>query len=165
METFKMVVQTGSFFLFILLALLLIVAFSNIIKLNKKINRLKKRYDNILRGKGEMDIEEVLLSYGKDLDNVKNEVDSILSIQERIKKDISLSVKKVGIHNYDSFPELKNKLSYTLVLLDSENNGFMITSIYGRDSSVSFSKTVKNGTVKVNISDDEKIALNKALDT
>lgn len=165
METFKMVVQTGSFFLFILLALLLIVAFSNIIKLNKKINRLKKRYDNILRGKGEMDIEEVLLSYGKDLDNVKNEVDSILSIQERIKKDITLSVKKVGIHNYDSFPELKNKLSYTLVLLDSENNGFMITSIYGRDSSVSFSKTVKNGTVKVNISDDEKIALNKALDT
>lgn len=165
METFKMVVQTGSFFLFILLALLMIVAFSNIVKLNKKINRLKRRYDNILRGKGEMDIEEVLLSYGKDLDDIKNDVDSIMSIQERIKKDISLSVKKVGIHNYDSFPELKNKLSYTLVLLDSENNGFMITSIYGRESSVSFSKTVKNGTVKVNISDDEKIALNKALGT
>lgn len=165
METFKMIVQTGSFFLFILLALLMIVAFSNIVKLNKKINRLKKRYDNILKGKGEMDIEEVLLSYGKDLDDVKNDVDSIMSIQERIKKDISLSIKKVGIHNYDSFPELKNKLSYTLVLLDSENNGFMITSIYGRESSVSFSKTVKNGTVKVNISDDEKIALNKALGT
>lgn len=165
METFKTIVQTGSFFLFILLAFFMFVAFSNIFKLNKKINRLKKRYDNILKGKGELNLEEVLVAHSEDIDKIKSDIGTIASAQEIIKSDVSKSIQKVGFHKYDAFPELRNRLSYTLVLLDSYNNGIMITSIYGRESSVSFSKEIEKGRAKANISDDEKIALDKALNT
>lgn len=41
--------------------------------LNKKLNRLRRRYDVLLRGHGEMNMEEFLLSLGKELDAYKEE--------------------------------------------------------------------------------------------
>lgn len=165
MENFKAVVQTGSFFLFILLAVLLVVAFSNIFKLNKKINRLKKRYDNILKGRGELNIEEVLVAHSEDLESFRKELSSITASQNKIKNDMALAIQKVGFHKYDAFPDLSNKLSYSLVLLDSQDNGVILTSIYGRESSVTFSKRVEGGNSKESISDDEKVALERALNS
>ena len=39
----------------------------------------------------------------------------------------------------------------------------MITSIYGRDQSTSFSKKIRAGKADVELSQEEKIALDKAL--
>ncbi len=165
MEAFKSIVQTFSFFLIIILAILIIVAFSKILQVNRKVNRLKKRYDNILNGRGELDIEELLLAHTEEIDSIREELSKISGENARLEKNVSLSIQKVGFHKYDAFPDLSNKLSYTLVLLDSFDNGVMITSIYGRENSVSFSKKIEKGISKVDISDDEKIALNRALST
>lgn len=163
MENFKTIVQTGSFFLFIILSVLVVIAFSNIFKLNKKINRLKKRYDNILRGRGELDLEEVLVAHSDELENFRKELDSVTASQNTIKNDMALSIQKVGFHKYDAFPDLSNKLSYSLVLLDSKDDGVILTSIYGRESSVTFSKRIEGGASKESISGEEKVALDRAL--
>ena len=97
METFKTIVQTGSFFLFILLALLMFIAFTNIFKLNRKINRLKRRYDNILRGRGELNLEEILLSHSKDLDKVIISQEQIKQRQDALESVITKTVQKVGL--------------------------------------------------------------------
>lgn len=165
MEVFKTIVQTGIFFLFIILTLLMLLAFSNIVKLNKRVKRLKKRYDIILKGQGELNLEEILLLHSKDIDGIKEDLAKLSIKQEKANIELAKSIQRIGFHKYDAFSYLQNKLSYTLVLLDSDNNGVMLTSIYGRESSHSFAKKVENGKVLGNISDDEKIALNKAIIT
>lgn len=163
METFKTIVQTGSFFLFILLAFLMFIAFTNIFKLNRKINRLKRRYDNILRGRGELDLEEILLSHSEDLDKVIISQEQIKQRQDALESVITKTVQKVGYVRYDAFPELRNRLSFSLVLLDGKENGVIFTSIYGRDNSVTFSKVVEKGKVVEDLSEEEKSALEIAL--
>ncbi|WP_100065323.1 DUF4446 family protein [Miniphocaeibacter massiliensis] len=165
MEALKSVVQTFSFLLFIILTILMIVAFSKILQVNRKVNRLKKRYDNILNGRGELNIEEVLLAHTEEIEAIRGDLGKISGEQTRLNKNLAYSLQKVGFHKYDAFPDLSNKLSYTLVLLDSFDNGIMITSIYGRENSLSFSKRIEKGIAKMDISDDEKIALNRALST
>ncbi|WP_300409180.1 DUF4446 family protein [Lagierella sp.] len=165
METFKTIVQTGSFFLFILLAFLMFVAFSNMFKLNRKVNRLKRRYDNILKGRGELNLEEILLAHSEDIEKIVISQGQIKSRQEQLEDVIKNSIQKVGYHKYDAFPELRNKLSFTLVLMDRDDTGLMLTSIYGRDSSVTFSKRIERGKVTEEISQEEQIALERALKT
>lgn len=165
MEVFKTIVQTGIFFLFIILTLLMFLAFSNTVKLNKRVKRLKKRYDIILRGQGELNLEEVLVEHAKDIDSIKKDLIKSSMKQEKASIELSKSIQRVGFYKYDAFSYLQNKLSYTLVLLDSDNNGVMLTNIYGRESSNSFAKKVENGKVLGNTSNDEKIALNKAITT
>ena len=68
------------------IVIILIVMFILYLLVNyiNQYNRLKKRYDNLLRGRGNLNMEELLQSYGadisknqKDLDSIKEQVDDI----------------------------------------------------------------------------------------
>ena len=37
-------------------------------QVNGRLKRMKKRYDILLKGKGELDLEELLLCYGEEMD-------------------------------------------------------------------------------------------------
>lgn len=163
LEGFRLFVQTASFFLFILLALFMILAYSRLFQLNTKINRLKRRYDRLLRGQGELNIEELLKAQGEELDETKDKLKSIHQAQKEMVSKVNFSIQKLGYYRYDAFPDSSNELSYTLVLLDSFNNGIMITSLYGREQSTSFGKYIRDGKSKIKLSDEEKHALNMAL--
>lgn len=41
--------------------------------LNKKLNRMRKRYDYLLRGRGDVSMEELIAGFGEDLDSFKND--------------------------------------------------------------------------------------------
>ena len=163
MEGFKLFVQSASFFLFIILAVLMIVAYSRIFFLNTKINRLKRRYDRLLRGKGEMDIEALIRSHGEELDEYRKKLDDSVRSQREMSSKVQFSLQKLGYVHYDAFPDSNNELSYTLVILDSFNNGIMITSLYGREQSTAFAKYIRDGKTKIKISDEEKKALDMAI--
>ena len=162
-EGFKTFLQTANLLLLIILIILVIVAFSNIFKMNRKINRIRKRYDNILKGRGELSLEALLLDHGEDIDRHEKVIKELIDNQNIIHSRVQLSLQKVGFYKYNAFPDLTNELSYTLVLLDNLNDGIMITSIYGRDQSTSFSKKIRAGKADVELSQEEKIALDKAL--
>lgn len=163
LEGFRLFVQTASFFLFIILALFLIAAYSRLFYLNKKINRLKRRYDQLLRGKGEIDIEELIRSHGEELDEYRKRMEESVRMQKEMSTKVQFSLQKLGFVRYDAFPDSNNELSYTLVLLDTFNNGIMITSLYGREQSTSFAKYIRDGKSGIKFSDEEKQALKMAI--
>lgn len=163
MEEFRLFVQTASFFLFIILALLMIAAYSRLFFLNTKINRLKRRYDHLLRGKGDMDMEGLIRSHGEELDEFRKKLDDSLRSQKEMNTKVQFSLQKLGYVRYDAFPDSNNELSYTMVILDSFNNGIMITSLYGREQSTSFAKYIRDGKSKIKLSDEEKQALKMAI--
>ena len=65
--------------------------------------------------------------------------------------------------NYDAFEYLTNKLSYSLCLLDANDNGLIITSIFGREQSTNYIKIITNAKCSEKLSDEENEALKKAL--
>ena len=53
--------------------------------------------------------------------------------------------------------------SFSLALLDSFKNGFVITSIYGRDYASTYGKPVKNGKSVYPLSVEEIQAIDRAI--
>lgn len=64
---------------------------------------------------------------------------------------------------YNAFDDMGSQLSFSIALLDDFKNGFVLTSIYGREETVSYCKEVKNGTSTIPLSAEEIMVLDRAI--
>ena len=71
MKAISQFITNYNYIIVIINVILIVSVILNINNNKKKIARLKKRYDNILRGKGEMNLEEVLIYQGGELEELK----------------------------------------------------------------------------------------------
>ena len=124
-----------------------------------------KKYEKNMNKLGEgKDFAKMLQNYVSQVDKLNKRDDQIIEVCNNINSELSHCIKKVGLYKYDAFGNTKNSLSFTLALLDRENNGIVINSIYGQDNSNVYSKPIIKGTSKYNLSFEEKEAINIAIE-
>ena len=148
--------------LLVFVALVSLINFRKINIVNKKVNRVKRRYDALFRAQ-DGDIEDILNQNSLDVIANKNKLEELEKTLESVENLQAISLQKVGLVNYDAFEYLTNKLSYSLCLLDANDNGLIITSIFGREQSTNYIKIITNAKCSEKLSDEENEALKKAL--
>lgn len=134
----------------------------NIIALSS-ISKLKKKYKKMMRGKDNVNIEALINKYLDDVEKVKENNDSLMNQYDTIMSKVDKSIQKTAIIRYKAFDDVGSDLSFSLALLDSENNGVVVTSIYGRSESVVYAKPIDNGISRYDISEEEKEVLESAM--
>lgn len=65
----------------------------------------------------------------------------------------------MGLVRYDAFNQMGGQLSYSLALLDENNNGFIINSVHSTEGCYSYSKEIRNGDNSISLSQEEAEAL------
>ncbi len=174
MESFMSFVQTASFVLFIVLSALMIVCFMALAQTNRRLNRLRRRYDTLLRGRGELDMEELIGAHSNDIEensvaisrldtDLRTEMRDLTREFDKVTDNIANSIQKVGFHRYNAFDYVTNEMSFSVALLDSKSNGIILTSIFGRENSTTFAKEIRKGSGLQELSIEEEIALGRAL--
>ena len=145
------------------MALLIVILLVSYIILNVKVSKLRKRYKKLVRGKNDVDIEEVLLKYGEEIDQLKNQGaefnKSLIDLNDRL----SSAIQKVGFIRYNAFADMGSELSFSIAILDGFLNGFVLTSIFGREQSVCYAKSIKNGKSVYPLSAEEIQAIDRAI--
>lgn len=150
-------------FLILVLFVLIFIAYT-FSQINKKLSLQKKKYDMLLRGRGDLNMGELVQAHSSDIFELSKKVDEFKSEIELAKNKSAFSIQKIGFVKYDAFYDLKNKLSYSIAMLDSFNNGLLLTTIYGRESCITYAKEVKAGSVTQELSKEEETALRTALE-
>ena len=126
-------------------------------------NNLNKKYQKFMGGNEAKALESYiteLISLNKE--NSEKIEENKAEIQNLYKKQ-SLNFQKVGMIKYDALQEMGGNLSFALALLDENNNGFIINSVHNIHSNYCYAKEVKAGKCNINLSEEETIALEKAL--
>lgn len=131
--------------------------------LHAKINRLQKKYDFFMAGSDGASIERKLLVEVSELREASKAMEMLFQQQSMLKKVQTDTLQKIGFVKYNAFENIGNDLSFSLTLLDGNNNGICISSIYGRNESRIFSKPIVAGKSLVNLSQEELTSLNDAL--
>lgn len=121
-----------------------------------------KYYSFIAKFDGNRSIEDVMNSYMKMVKNVNEDNKIIKANILNVERQLNMCVQNIGMVRYNAFDDVGSELSFAIAMLDNEDNGFVINSIYGRTSSNVYAKTIENGTSKVTLSDEEIKAVNKA---
>ncbi|MDE7435873.1 MAG: DUF4446 family protein [Lachnospiraceae bacterium] len=143
------------------LLILVILTIVNIVQMRK----LKKRYRIFMSGKDAKTLEDILTTRLDQVDsliasNKKNEQ----SIQQ-IFNTMKYTFQKVGLIKYDAFNEMGGKLSFSLALLDQKNDGFIINAMHSREGCYTYIKEIIDGNSIIQLAEEEKEALNMAMDS
>lgn len=140
----------------IILLILVIVAFT-------QINSFKKKYAKFMQGKNGSSLEKDIVALYEDNVFIKSNVEKNKKDIETLFKKHETAFQKMGLVKYDAFKEMGGKLSFTLALLDENNDGFLMNSVHSSDGCYSYTKRVKNGDSEIVLSNEEKVAIERAI--
>lgn len=105
----------------------------------------------------------IKLTKEKEYINTVKDLKELRSDFEYFKKLSKADIQKVGFVKFNSFKEAGGDNSFSLVLLDGNKNGIIITSLHARERTRLYIKDVNSGKVNIKLSDEEEKALKKAL--
>ncbi|MEZ3463108.1 MAG: DUF4446 family protein [Lachnospiraceae bacterium] len=140
----------------ILLLILIIAAFV-------QISKFKKKYTRFMLGKDGANLEKDIMTLYEDNKYMKLSIDKNREDIKELFKKHEAAFQKVGLVKYDAFTEMGGKLSFALALLDEKNNGFIINSVHSSDGCYSYTKRVKDGDSQIALSNEEKVAVERAV--
>ena len=131
--------------------------------LHIRLGSLKKKYDFFMQGENGASLERKLSVEVSEIRDAAKGLETMMTEQATIRNIQSNTIQKIGFIKYNAFENIGNDLSFALTLLDGNNNGICISSIYGRNESRIFSKPIVKGKSLVSLSQEELESLNEAL--
>ena len=131
--------------------------------LHIRLGSLKKKYDFFMQGDNGASLERKLSVEVSEIRDAAKGLETMMTEQATIRNIQSNTIQKIGFIKYNAFENIGNDLSFALTLLDGNNNGICISSIYGRNESRIFSKPIVKGKSLISLSQEELESLNEAL--
>ena len=115
-----------------------------------------------MRGMDNKNLEALLMHH---LDIVKDNEVKIKGLEKRfdnLAAQLETCIQRIGIIRYNPFEQMGSDLSFSIALLDKNNNGVVLTGLFSRYSSSIYAKPIQNGTSVYPLSQEEIEAINKA---
>jgi hypothetical protein len=142
----------------VLLLLLIYIAV-----LNNRVSKLTKKYNFFMQDEVGKSVETKLREDVTQLRELSQTLDSLYSTQDEMLAVQNHCFRKIGFVKYNAFDNIGNNLSFAFTMLDGKNDGFCLSSVYGRNESRVFAKPIVNGKCVYGMSSEEQESLEKAL--
>lgn len=142
--------------------ILILFLFISVIANKNRIKKLRDKYNRFMRGATGENIDymiEGLLNKVDDLNRKNSDIENHINSLER---NFLLCIQKVGVVRYNAFDDVGSDLSFSIALLDNNDNGLVFSGLYSRDSSSTYAKPVMSGKSKYALSVEELKAINVA---
>ncbi|MDP4038831.1 MAG: DUF4446 family protein [bacterium] len=142
----------------LVLALLAITIYNQL-----QIIKLKQFFRRFFGNTQPRNIEYLLKKYSVDVDDALKKIDELAEFSAKLHKTSSVSLQKVGLIRFNPFDDTGGDQSFCLAALDSRNNGFILSSIHARSGTRVYTKEIVRGKSKHHLSEEEYLALKKAI--
>ncbi len=122
----------------------------------------EKRLKRFFLGKKASDLEDTIITLEEDISKLKiareNIEEELTAVNTKLKK----SIRGLETVRFNPFPDQGSNQSFAIGMLNEENDGLVISSLYSRERMSVFAKPIKNGKSDYELSAEEKEALEKA---
>lgn len=126
------------------------------VKINKTIN--------IFLEKGKVkDVKEILFSHIEKTKKLEVQFKEITDRIKLLENTSKISLQKLGVVRFNPFGDMGGNQSFAIALLDSKNNGFIISSLFTKEGSRVYAKAVLGGKSPHLLSVEEKEAIVRAM--
>lgn len=122
-----------------------------------RLSRFQKKQKELFAGKKGVDLENVIIENKKRIDSLDGDVSDLYQITSSIHNLAHKGLHKSGMLRFNPFRDIGGDQSFALALLDGDDNGIVISSLYSRDGVRVYSKAIQAGQpVKYPLTDEEK---------
>ena len=150
-------------FLFVGLIVLCLILLILVIVEMLQIKKLKKQYKKFMTGKDAADLESQIIKLFEDNKYLLNLTEANKKDIRSIKHEIEYSFNKMGIIRYDAFQHMGGMMSFSIAMLNKRNDGYILNSVHNMDGCYTYIKEIKKGYCEIELSNEEKEALAKAM--
>ena len=151
-------------YLFIVAYVLILILIIVVIIQAVKFKKLSSKYAKFMSGKNAKSLEKDIMGLYEDNKLIKASMEKNRKDIENLYRKLGGTFQKMGIVKYDAFNQMGGQLSFSLALLDENDNGFIINSVHSAEGCYSYTKEIKNGLCDISLGDEEKKALDMAMD-
>jgi len=145
-----------------LIALIFSLLIWNIV-LSVKLSALGGKYKKFMRGSTGKNFENMFLDHMNEMETAVERVNIMNEELVSLKNQTDRCLQKCNIVRYNAFSDTGSDLSFSIAMLDTFNDGFIITGIYGRNESITYAKPVVKGVSKYPLSVEEELVLNRSI--
>jgi len=139
-----------------------LVAVIGWLTLNHRFQRFARPYEELAASAEKDGVPAALQAQILGVERNSQRIDAAMDYARAIETQLGFALQGVGFLKYDAFEDIRGSQSYSLCLLDVHRNGFIITSIAGRNDYRGYGKPVVNGACDLALSDEEKQVLEMA---
>lgn len=147
----------------VILILLMIVFIVLAVCFIVKINRLNKKVNSFMSGRDGASLEKNIYALYEDNKMLKEHMMKHRKDIHNLYKKHESAFQKMGMVKYDAFHQMGGQLSFSLALLDENDNGFIINSVHSTDGCYSYTKRITAGKCKLALGKEEEEALARAM--
>ena len=115
-----------------------------------------------MKGKAGKSLEQDIVRLYEDNQVLKTGMNENKRDIRSINKQLAKAIQKVGIVRYNAFQTMGGNLSYSLVMLDENDNGFILNTIHSSEGCYSYTKDIVNGNCNIVLSEEEQKAIDMA---
>jgi hypothetical protein len=134
-----------------------------------QIRSLNKLRGIFFAGSQALDLESVILRLEQELKSGRSQQEILEKELADLRYQFGFAVQKVGLVRFNPFEDGGGNFSFTLALLDQHNNGFVLTSMHGRQQNRIYTKKIDDAKSDSQLTEEEvkavEIAHDKFLDT
>lgn len=150
-------------FIVVGMGVILLIMLGIMINQGLKLSYMKKRYRKMMAGVDGANIERMLMGHIDEVKKVVEKSEQLEVENKRIDALLQTAVTRVGVVRFRAFEDMGSDLSYAVALLDSHNDGVVLSSIFGREDSRSYVKPITNGSSSYTMTQEEEQALHDAM--
>lgn len=149
--------------LFIFLAIPTIILFVWTVLQQINIAQIKKRQKKLFEGAKGKDLEKIILECKKRTMNIESDIKDLYEITSKIHELSLEGLHKVGMVRFNPFRDIGGDQSFSVALLDGDDNGIVLSSLYSREGVRIYAKSIQKGLCeKHQLTEEEKHAISIA---
>ena len=141
----------------------MVVMYLLMINLFYNLNYMKKRYKKMMTGVDGANLERMMIGCIDKTEDIEKENKKINRDIQDIRDLLQQAITKVAVVRFRAFEDMGSDLSYAVAMLDSDNNGVIMSSIFAREDSRSYVKPITAGKSSYPMTDEEQEALRQAM--
>ena len=164
MSSLSNIIQNYSPYLFLGFLFIVVVFLIWNILLQIQINRLRKKSHEFFAGGKVNNLEDLILSQAKSIKTLDKDIQELYDISNQINALAFRGFHKLGAVRFNPFKDVGGDQSFSVALLNGKNDGLTISSLFTREGSRVYTKTITAGiSEKHPLTEEEKEAIKLAL--
>ena len=147
--------------LVVMMALLLLMVIIITYILSKQHQRMYRFFGGKARRRN---LEIMLDDYLDKVQRIEDKYDEVLALTDDINARMITCIRKVAVMRYNPFEDMGGDHSFVIALLDENDDGVVISSIYNRESSHTYAKQIYQGSHANELTAEEIEVIQQALE-
>ncbi|MEA1926045.1 MAG: DUF4446 family protein [Patescibacteria group bacterium] len=127
------------------------------------ISRIKRNQKVMFQGVEDENLENIIVGMKENLSTIDNDIKDLYKITNRIHMLSHSGLHKIGMIRFNPFRDIGGDQSFSVALLDGDDNGIVISSLYSREGVRVYAKQLKKGISEQHqLTEEEKHAISIA---